>query len=116
MKLDEGKSTRFLSLPLEETERTLEALKQAEETNDIEALKWCARRLAWLDETSETERGDDDNYPAHLFNEAWADALKVDPAPQSIAGIMAQIDGEEEPEELDDERVIPFWVPHACLL
>jgi hypothetical protein len=98
MKLDDWKMTDFLNFPAEEAEKTLEALKQAEQTNDIEALKWCARRLAWLDDTSEIDTGEADHYPVHLFNKAWAEALKNDPPPESIADIIAQIDKEEEPQ------------------
>ena len=101
MKTGSGRSTDFLALPAEEAERTLEALKQAEKTNDIEALKWCARRLVWLDEVSEIISGEDDYYPEHLFNKAWRGELKHDPPPASIAGIIARID---EPPETPDAR------------
>ena len=98
MNLSRGRMTDFIALPAEEAERTFEALKQAEETNDNEALKWCARRLVWLDDTSEIESGDDENYPAHLFNMAWAEQLKNDPPPASIAGIIAKIDQDDPPD------------------
>jgi hypothetical protein len=100
MKLDEGRSTDYLDLPAEEAERTLEALKQAEATNDIEALKWCARRLAWLDDTSQISNGDDSFYPAHIFNKTWAEMLKNDPPPKSIAAIIAKIDQDEPEKEI----------------
>jgi hypothetical protein len=97
MKIDEGKMTYYLELPAEEAEKVLEALKQAEQTNDIEALKWCARRLVWLDDTSEITSGDDNGYPADIFNRAWAETLKNDPVPESIADIIARIDNEDQP-------------------
>jgi hypothetical protein len=96
MKLDSGRSTDFLSLPAEEAERTIDAMKQAEQANDIEALKWCARRIAWLDDTSEIIGGDDGYHPAHIFNRAWNEQLKNDPAPDSIADIINRAD-EPEP-------------------
>jgi len=99
MKLDSGRMTDFLSLPADEAERTLEAMKQAERTNDIEALKWCARRLVWLDDTAQIASGDDSFYPAHIFNKAWAEMLKTDPPPKSIAEIISRID-EDEPESI----------------
>jgi hypothetical protein len=34
--------TKFMDFPAEEAEKTIEAMKQAEGTGDIEALKWCA--------------------------------------------------------------------------
>jgi hypothetical protein len=98
MKLEEGRATDFISLPADEAERTLEALKQAEAANDIEALKWCARRLAWLDGASQIISGDDSFYPAHIFNKTWAEMLKSDSPPESIAAIIARID-EDEPEK-----------------
>jgi hypothetical protein len=96
MKKDKQGMTDYLTLPADEAERVLEALKQAESTNDIEALKWCARKLCWLDDTAEIESADDQNYPEHLFNKAWAKLLKNDPVPASIADIIARID-EDEP-------------------
>ena len=104
MKVGSGRVTDFLSLPAEEAERTFEALKKAEETNDIKALKWCARRLCWLDDTSEIINGCDDHYPEHLFNKAWAEALKADPLPASIAGIIARIDEPPEAPDAADAR------------
>ena len=92
MKLDKGQMTDFLSLPAEEAEKTIEAMKLAEQTNDIEGLKWCARRIVWLCEGAGHERGDDEAYPARLFNKAWADLSKNDPPPESIASIIAKID------------------------
>jgi hypothetical protein len=108
MKLDSGRSTDFLSLPVEEAERTIEAMIKAEQTGDIEAmikaeqtgdieaLKWCARRLAWLDDTSEIISGDDAYYPAYVFNRAWDEQIKNDPTPESIAAIINRAD-EPEP-------------------
>jgi hypothetical protein len=98
MKLDKGKMTDFLYLPVDEAERTLEALKQAEQTNDVEAMKWATRRLSWLDDVSEIGGGDDKFYPVHLFNKAWAETIKNDPVPESIAAIIARIGQESEPE------------------
>ena len=95
MKIGSGRVTDYLSLPAEEAERTIEAMKQAEQASDIEALKWCARRIVWLDDTSEIVSGDDLSYPEHLFNKAWGEQLKNDPVPESIKDIIAQIDQEE---------------------
>ena len=78
MKLDDRGSTDFLMLPANEAEKTIEAMKKAEEISDIEALKWCARRIAWLSDVSETIRGDDEAYPARLFNKAWRKKLETD--------------------------------------
>ena len=95
MILDTGKMTEFLSLPAGEAEAIIEAIKQAEQTNDIEALKWCARRIIWLADVSEIESGDDEHYPARFFNMAWNETLKNDPTPESIIGIIAKINQRE---------------------
>jgi hypothetical protein len=106
MKLDSGRSTDFLSLPAEEAERTIEAMKQAEQTSDIEALKWCARRIVWLDDTSEIIGGDDGYHPAHIFNRAWNEQLKNDPAPDSIAAIINRADEPEPVTAADAEKAL----------
>jgi len=97
MKLDSGRMTGFLSLPADEAEKVIEAMKLAEQTNDIEALKWTARRIVWLDDTAQITSGDDYFHPAHIFNRTWAEILKTDPPPKSIAEIINRID-EDEPE------------------
>jgi hypothetical protein len=99
MKLSEGRSTDYVSLPADETEKVIEAMKLAEQKNDIEALKWTARRIAWLDDTAEIISGDDGFHPAHIFNRTWAEMLKTDPPPESIAEIINRID-EDEPEQI----------------
>jgi hypothetical protein len=91
--------TDYLELPAEEAKKVIEAMKLAEQTNDIEALKWAARRIAWLDGTSELSSGDDYFYPAHIFNRTWAEMLKTDPPPTSIAEIINRVD-EDEPEPI----------------
>ena len=91
MKIDSGRETGFLALPAEEAGKTIEAMKKAEETSDIEALKWCARRIVWLDDVSEIIGGEDYFYRAYLFNKAWQKELKTDPVPDSIRGIITRI-------------------------
>ena len=97
MKLNSEGMTEFLYLPAEEAERTLEALKQAEQTNDIEALKWCARRLVWLDDTAQIGNGDDSFYPSRFFNKDWKKEIEDDLIPDSIKDIIARIDQEDNP-------------------
>ena len=96
MRTSDGGSTEFVNLPAEETEAVIEAMKLAEQKNDVEALKWCARRIVWLDDTSEIIGGEDYFHPAHIFNRTWAEMLKSDPPPESIAEIINRID-EDEP-------------------
>jgi len=95
MKTDKTGSTEFLALPAGEAERTIEAMKQAERAGDTEALKWCARRIAWLDEISEVTYGEDFFCPVDAFNKAWEETLKNDPPPESIAGIIARLEKTE---------------------
>ena len=95
MKLDSGGTTEFLAFPLEETEKVIEAMEQAEQAEDIEALKWCARRFVWLGEIAEIEDGDDRSYPASVFNKAWAETVKNDPPPESITGIFTRLERTE---------------------
>ena len=98
MKLDEGRMTDFLMLPIEEAEAIIEAMKQAEQVGDIETLSWATRRIVWLYEEASNVTGyDDRDYPAHLFNKVWAETLKNDPPPESIAATIAKI-GQGEPE------------------
>ena len=88
----------FAEFPVEETEKTIAAMKKAEQENDIEALKWCAWRMEWLWEVSDISSGDDSFYPEHIFNKSWKDQLKIDPVPESIKDIIAKIDQINEPE------------------
>ncbi|MCL2277180.1 MAG: hypothetical protein FWC21_04720 [Treponema sp.] len=87
----------FLELPAEEMEKLIEAMKKAEQENDVEALKWCARRMVWLNDISQIIIEDDPFYPERIFNMTWNEHLKNDPVPESIKEIIAQIDGEPEP-------------------
>ena len=97
MKLDKIKMTEFLMLPADEAKAIIATLKQAEKTNDIEALKWGARRIVWLDDASEIGSGDDEFYPERLFNIAWAKEIESDPPPESISTTIAKI-GQDKPE------------------
>jgi hypothetical protein len=99
MKLDNGKMTGFLSFPDEETEKVINAMSGAEKAADMKALQWCARRLVWLAANADRERGDDESYPAHLFNRDWEDQLKDDPPPESIQNIIT-CDHESEPSKI----------------
>jgi len=87
----------FLELPAEEAEKIIEAMKKAEQDNDVEALKWCVRRMVWLNDVSQIASGDDSFCPEYIFNMTWNEHLKNDPVPESIKDIIAQIDGEPEP-------------------
>jgi hypothetical protein len=107
MNLDNNKMTIFLSFPIEETEKVIKAMDKAEKEADLKALQWAARWIKWLyDEVSETERGDGENYPAHLFNRDWETQLKEDPPPKSIKDIITRNTEGEPPEVLNQEKEI----------
>jgi hypothetical protein len=96
MKTDSRGMTEYLTLPVAEAEKTIEAMKLAEQVGDVVALRWCARRIIWLhDAAAEVMAGDDCLYPVNLFNKAWAESLKNNPPPESIAAIIARIDDPE---------------------
>jgi hypothetical protein len=85
MNLDNNKMTVFLTFPIEEMEKVIEAMSKAEKEADLKSLQWAARQIKWLyEEVSETERGDDEFYPVHLFNRDWEKQLKADPPPETI--------------------------------
>ncbi|MDR2717177.1 MAG: hypothetical protein LBB89_03810 [Treponema sp.] len=48
MKLNKDKSADFYHFPVEETDRVMAEMAQAEKTGDLAALKRCARLLLWL--------------------------------------------------------------------
>ena len=122
MRVDEEGSTNFLLFPYEEAGKTIKALGHAEKADDLEALKWCARRLAWLDDEAVVTNAVDNFYQAQEFTRDWARALKTDPPPDSIRAIIDQIDqGEPEPPTAADagealDTVLKFFKANeACL-
>jgi hypothetical protein len=71
----------------------MEALKLAEQKSDIAALKWCARKILWLYEISDTSTGCiGPEQAGRLFMSAY---MGKDTPPASIAGIVEAI-GETE--------------------
>ena len=94
MKVERG-MTNLVELPFEETDKIMDGMERAGETNDLEALRWCARRLRWLYNQAETCGTDIDCYAASLFNVAWGSLRELDPPPASIAAL---VDPNREPE------------------
>ena len=80
--------TKMIGIPHMEGCSVIEAAEQAEKNNDMKALKWCARRLYWLYEEGEDYDSGMFSTSENLFNKAWAEALKNDPPPESIAAII----------------------------
>ena len=80
--------TDVVVFPFEETDRIMAGMELAEETNDLEALRWCARRLRWLNDQAETMESNIDYHTANLFNVAWGSLQEHDPPPASIAALV----------------------------
>jgi len=94
MELNSDKMTGLLCFPVKEAEKIIEAMKQAEAAADLKALQWCVRQFLWLtDNAADHSTGDDELYPAHIFNRDWDKQLKADPPPESVKGII-----QDEPE------------------
>jgi hypothetical protein len=82
--------TRVVDLPLDEAEKIMDGMEQAETAGDLEGLKWCARRIRWLWDQGEVCSTDTYQYTENLFNSAWDYAMEKDPPPASIAAIVAR--------------------------
>jgi hypothetical protein len=80
--------TDMVMFPIEETDRIVDAMEQAEKTGDLKALQWCARFLIWLWAEAEVIGADDYANAESLFNRLWESLLKDDPAPESITAII----------------------------
>ena len=95
MKVAKDGSTDMVEFPFHETDKIMDAMEQAEKAGDLKALQWCARRLQWLWQEGDVMSTDKYCYAESLFNTAYGELLKNDPAPDSIAAI---INREDEPE------------------
>jgi hypothetical protein len=80
--------TDMVEFPIEETDRIMDAMEQAEKAGDLPALQWCARFLMWLWGEGNIIGVDDYCYSESLFNKMWNSLLKADPAPESITAII----------------------------
>jgi len=92
MKVEEKGSTKMVEFPLDETDRIMDAMEQAEKAGDLKALQWCARRLQWLWQEGDVISTDKYWRVENLFNTAWAALSKNDPAPESISAIVNRAD------------------------
>ena len=102
MKVESG-MTRMIGMPHTEAYNVIDAMEAAEKAADTKALQWCARRIVWLYEQGESYSGDMFCNAEKLFNDTWADMLKRDAPPESIAAIIARGDGAAETEPPDAE-------------
>ncbi|MDR1373679.1 MAG: hypothetical protein LBJ24_01770 [Treponema sp.] len=88
MKLESG-MTDVVGLPIDEADRIMDGMEQAEKAGDLEALRWCARMTQWLWDQAEINSTDTYCYSEILFNAAWNHLVNTDPPPASIAAIVA---------------------------
>jgi hypothetical protein len=105
MKVESG-MTDMVEFPIEETDKIMEAMEQAEKAGDLKALQWCARFLRWLWDEGGVVSVDDYCYSEDLFNKMWDSLLKNDPAPDSIVAIINRKDEPKPPTAEDAEKAI----------
>jgi hypothetical protein len=98
--------TSMVGFPIEETNRIMDAMTQAEKAGDLEALQWCARFLKWLWDEGGIIEVDDYCYSEGLFNKVWDSLLKSDLPPESIATIINRKDGPQPPTIADAEKAL----------
>jgi hypothetical protein len=83
LKLENG-VIETVGLPYDELKTVMEIMDQAEKADNLEALKWSARKIAWLYKISELDGligAEFSNLTVNLFNDAWQGHLKTDPPP-----------------------------------
>jgi len=98
--------TDMVEFPIEETDKIIDAMEQAEKAGDVKALQWCARFLRWLWDEGGIVSVDDYCYNEGLFNKMWDCLLKADPAPETIAAIINRKDGPKPPTVADAEKAL----------
>ena len=99
MKADKRGNVEYIDFPAEETFRVMEAMGQAEQSGDMDALRWAARRILFMANIYEgdTTKDNDPYIPVCIFNRLWEAEQLKDPPPESIADIIARIDQDEPP-------------------
>jgi hypothetical protein len=67
MRVTDG-MTDMVQFPIEETDKTMGTMEQAEKAKDLKALQWCARFLRRLWDEGSVISTDDYCYSEGLFN------------------------------------------------
>jgi hypothetical protein len=80
MKVENG-FVEVAGLAHDELKTVMEIMDQAEKNDDLKALKWSARKIAWLYKMSELIDFEYSELTANLFNDAWQGHLTIDPPP-----------------------------------
>ena len=96
--------TKMIGMPDIEAYNVIDAMEAAEKAGDLKALQWTARRIVWFYEQSESYDSDMFCNAEKLFNDTYADILKRDPPPESIAALIARGDQAAEKEPPDAEE------------
>jgi hypothetical protein len=65
----------------DELKTVMKIMGRAEKDDDLNALKWSARKIAWLYKTAELIDFEYSEVTVNLFNDAWQGLLKTDPPP-----------------------------------
>jgi hypothetical protein len=76
--------TEMVGLAHDELKTVMEIMDQAEKADDLKALKWSARKIAWLYKIAESDgliSTEFSELTVNLFNDAWQGLLKIDPPP-----------------------------------
>jgi hypothetical protein len=105
MKITDG-MTKMIGMPHIEAYNVIDAIESAEKAGDLAALKWCARRIVWLYEQGESYSSDMYGYDEKLFNNTYADILKRDPPPESIAAFINRENKPEPPTAAAAEKAL----------
>jgi len=90
--------TVMIQFPIMETGKIMAILRQAEQDNNHEALKWGAHVLVSLYDLVKTNTTTDtmDGFTFNCFNHAWELLLKLNPAPESVLSMEATIKAKEK--------------------
>jgi hypothetical protein len=80
LKSEKGR-VETVGLANDELKTVMKIMDKAEKADDLKALKWSARKIAWLYKMSELANLEFSELTVNLFNDAWQGLLKTDPPP-----------------------------------
>ena len=104
MKVVDG-MTKMIGMPSFELWNVIEAIEEAEEAADLEALQWAARRIMWFYKQGEVYSSDKFCNAGSFFNNTYAKTLTADPPPVSISDFIFREDrSNDEPLDALDAR------------
>jgi hypothetical protein len=65
----------------DELKIVMKIMSRAEKADDLKALKWSARKIAWLYKVAELIDTEPSGITVDLFNDAWQGFREIDPPP-----------------------------------